>query len=674
MLLVVLCATITVSAYAIEPSTQIVVRNGMKVYVHKVERGHTLYSIAKAYGVTEKQIMECNDGLSAATLRADDVIYIPCIEKKSKSNNKRSQREEPSDGDKYYIYTVKAGDTFYSIARAYKISVDILREDNPGVDPSKLSLGTELRIRRGEVGYATTDDIDRSEQSNTTRELRPNEHVVQAGETVYSLSRRAGLTEREFMALNKLRSPSDLKQGMIVLLSSDIEEPETPAEQAEQPAEPMTSPADESQATVEEQTAEDSGSDANGGDEPQPQKPRERISGRSDGDPVVDNSGFMDWFFFNGNLNDNNTFRHTTVDFYELGENNTLKVALMLPFQIEGKVKPVYVDFYRGVLLAMEDLKAEGLSIDLTVFDTRNDAREIDDIMTYEDAFLDAQLIIGPVFENELQYIISHAERESVAVVSPLANVETLQSPVLFQMQPERSHKYDKIKGLLGDDREVITIYASTNDTDFLNEVHSEVTSSRRTELVYRFDRGSFFNVRTASGGRGESVDIDELLRTRHDKTIIIVADQETDIARILTTLSSSKSKLLDRGALIGRYDVIGNYKWTRLQNVDSQSFFKNNVSFVVSYNHKRSNETIRLFDGRYVAAYNTLPTAFSYRGYDAAMIFCRGMYSGLDVNFLGESFKPLTTSYRFVPEGGINVNSEWMCERYNDDFTITTM
>ena len=42
LLFIVLFTAISVSAYSIEPSTQIVVRNGKKVYVHKVEKGHPL--------------------------------------------------------------------------------------------------------------------------------------------------------------------------------------------------------------------------------------------------------------------------------------------------------------------------------------------------------------------------------------------------------------------------------------------------------------------------------------------------------------------------------------------------------------------------------------------------------------------------------------------------------
>jgi hypothetical protein len=107
------------------------------------------------------------------------------------------------------------------------------------------------------------------------------------------------------------------------------------------------------------------------------------------------------------------------------------------------------------------------------------------------------------------------------------------------------------------------------------------------------------------------------------------------------------------------------------MKNIDRQSFFKNNVLFVVPYHAKRNDETIRCFDGRYIEAYGTLPSMFAYRGYDAAMIFCRKMFTGLDPNFSEEYFCPLTTPYRFSFEDGIYVNTEWTTEHYHTNFTI---
>ena len=72
-----------VGAEAIPPIDKtpvIVFINGKKYYIHTVKAGDTLYSIAKAYEVSEAAIKECNPS-SADGLKIDQTIKIPVPEK-----------------------------------------------------------------------------------------------------------------------------------------------------------------------------------------------------------------------------------------------------------------------------------------------------------------------------------------------------------------------------------------------------------------------------------------------------------------------------------------------------------------------------------------------------------------------------------------------------------------
>ena len=44
------------------------------------------------------------------------------------------------------IYTIKAGDTFYSLARTYRIDVYAIMKANPNVDPNSLQVGQQICI------------------------------------------------------------------------------------------------------------------------------------------------------------------------------------------------------------------------------------------------------------------------------------------------------------------------------------------------------------------------------------------------------------------------------------------------------------------------------------------------------------------------------------------------
>jgi hypothetical protein len=259
-----------------------------------------------------------------------------------------------------------------------------------------------------------------------------------------------------------------------------------------------------------------------------------------------------------------------------------------------------------------------------------------------------------------------------VPVVSPLADINAIQSPVLFQMQAEGDHKNEKLEGIFDGSREVVMIYTSNIDSDFNREMTALAANATVTKLNYKFDRGSFFYRRNSDGSYGEEIDIVEFMSSRSKKAYVVLAKNETDVDRILTTLASTKSSIVARSISYGDYLVVGNRKWKQSNTIEKQSFFRNNTLFVVPYYANRSNENLRIFDSRYVKAYDALPTMYSYRGYDAAIIFCRKMFEGIDSSFLEQTITPLATPYTFAYEEGLYVNNYWIREQYNSNFTIS--
>ncbi|WP_432962681.1 LysM peptidoglycan-binding domain-containing protein [Treponema sp. OMZ 840] len=98
---------------------------------HTVVKGDTLYSLAKKYGVTVDEIRTANS-ISGNDLYAGQKLSIP---------TKKTSRKVT-----YETYTVKAGDTLYSIARRYDISVDELCEINSLSASSVLKTAQKLRV------------------------------------------------------------------------------------------------------------------------------------------------------------------------------------------------------------------------------------------------------------------------------------------------------------------------------------------------------------------------------------------------------------------------------------------------------------------------------------------------------------------------------------------------
>ncbi len=95
-----------------------------KAKTYTVMKGDTLYGIASKFGVSVNDLKALNN-LSSNTLSIGQVLKIP-----DSSNNKLT-------------YTVKSGDTLYSIARTYNTTVDKIKELN-NLKNNTLSIGQTL--------------------------------------------------------------------------------------------------------------------------------------------------------------------------------------------------------------------------------------------------------------------------------------------------------------------------------------------------------------------------------------------------------------------------------------------------------------------------------------------------------------------------------------------------
>ncbi len=79
-------------AFAVQRSGTIVYINGAKYYVHTVQPGETLYSLAKAYAVSEQAIVRDNPS-AAAGLKAGENLRIPYAAEKVEQLSDRKMRK-----------------------------------------------------------------------------------------------------------------------------------------------------------------------------------------------------------------------------------------------------------------------------------------------------------------------------------------------------------------------------------------------------------------------------------------------------------------------------------------------------------------------------------------------------------------------------------------------------
>ena len=102
---------------------------------HTVANGETLYRISKNYGVTAEQIVQLNPGLTAENLKSGSVIRIPATGISQKDNSGRAREHK-----------VKKGETQWSIAKDYGITLEELKAANPEMSAENYQLKKGRKI------------------------------------------------------------------------------------------------------------------------------------------------------------------------------------------------------------------------------------------------------------------------------------------------------------------------------------------------------------------------------------------------------------------------------------------------------------------------------------------------------------------------------------------------
>lgn len=143
-----------------------------------VEKGDTLYGIAKKFGTTVDRIKELNNLLNN-TLNIGDVLIVD--DKTGVSSILECYGSGEYEDLNYFNYVVVKGDNLYDLARKYGTSVDELKRIN-GLTSNNLSVGQILKIPKNNNGT----------------------YIVQKGESLYSIAKKFGTTVDELKRKNNL--------------------------------------------------------------------------------------------------------------------------------------------------------------------------------------------------------------------------------------------------------------------------------------------------------------------------------------------------------------------------------------------------------------------------------------------------------------------------------------
>ena len=155
---------------------------------YTVQRGDTLWAIARRYGTTSGEITEINN------ISNPNLIY-PGQELRIPTNSTTEGEETRGTGD--IIYTVQRGDTLSKIAREYNVTVAHIVELNDITNPNLIYPGEKLRITESDV--TNLSPIPKNNYSTYT---------VRRGDTLSGIARRFGVSVNYLVTANNIQNPN----------------------------------------------------------------------------------------------------------------------------------------------------------------------------------------------------------------------------------------------------------------------------------------------------------------------------------------------------------------------------------------------------------------------------------------------------------------------------------
>lgn len=169
--------------------------NPDNMFMYTVKKGDSLYSIAKVYGTTVQKIRDLNY-LKSDFLSIGQILRIPEVYTK----------EEDLYLPSFINYVVKRGDTLYSIANKYGISVDTIVQDN-SLKNYNLSIGQVLKIRQNNV-------VIEECFGNNNSSIK---YTVVKGDSLYSIAKKYNTSVSNLISKNNLKS-TNLSIGQVLII------------------------------------------------------------------------------------------------------------------------------------------------------------------------------------------------------------------------------------------------------------------------------------------------------------------------------------------------------------------------------------------------------------------------------------------------------------------------
>lgn len=525
----------------------------------------------------------------------------------------RIPQSKDNNGPQYH--TIQPGETLYGLMKRYDVTVEAICKANPGLSESNFRSGQVIIIPAADK---TADlPIIQSDQPASQSVVIPQQsyrdiHKVKRRETIYSICREYGITEEELIAANPELKTEKLKRGKYIRIPFH----------KQMPVAPVVTPGESAMPTNSELF--------------------ERINS-------------------------------------DTKRKNQLKVAVMLPFMLNGGNQGEQmrmVEYYQGVLMAINELKKNGTSFDIHTYDTQNNATTVRQILARSE-MKDMDLIIGPGHATHIPAISAFSEQNKIRLVVPFTSKcdEVFGNPYLYQVNTPQSYLYSEVyehflRKFRGNN--IIFVDAGDGETD-----KREFIGGFKQEL-----KDQHIPFREINANSKES--IEQALQAGTENILIPTSGSNIALIKLLPYLKALKlsweaEETPDKYSL----HLFGYPEWQTYTTDHLDDFYTFDTYFYTSFYANNLSVSVVNFQKEFRQWYhkeilNTYPK-YAILGYETAHYLLKGLSlygNKLEQHLNNIQVTPIQTSFRFerVSNWGGFINKKVFFIHFTNDHELIKM
>lgn len=607
-------AAAPLSAQTLPDSAEKVKVNGKIMYAHKVSKGETLFSLSKLYGIEIADIQTQNPQV-ASGLKTGMILYLPV-------SGDNAGRTDGAGG----------GDPLPDNGSAASA---------PG-DAGGTAAGADRESRQPE------DSGDRQEPQKYRK------HIVKWYETLNDIARLYDVSPEAILELNGLPDSRRIKKRQELLI------PDPGTREASRREESSRDPENGFLFGERVLPVPDSTGRAEGLDQADrwPEDTLRTPGPESDLVPETD-TGFVPLQMF---------YR----------QDAPFRIGMLLPLNAGSRhdINSNYLDFYAGALLAVKQMKEEGMNLEIGLYDRSAYASVREWIEQERPGEL--QLLIGPVHSRDLEELAAEERLEHVPVISPMdpaAEPLLKTRPAFIQAPPSNSRQMENLLKMLQKDllqtgaRQVLLIH---------EEGGADTAAVRLAETLLK---NSFIPYSTVSYGilQGRNIYGTLLQELQHSAAaqegpavVLVPSNSEAFVSDVVRNLGLTVKENRT-------IHLFGMPKWRNFETIDPELFHSMNLHLSLPYFVDYEDEAVKAFLFRYRALFRTEPTPYAFQGYDLTRYFLRRLNQHGPSLFRQQKMpdgKLLQADFRFfrnTPEEGFE-NTATRNIRYNPDYSVSVL